>query len=132
MRLLSLAALGSDTILPNRDTIHTPVAYHALSRGERDWPYIAFVRSWETLPGGELIRTGLSALDHGVVSVSALVSVGAPRLRLLGLEVPRAEANPEHRLYALLQADSGDGAHSQYNALIGRLVSFERALACVN
>jgi hypothetical protein len=91
------------------------------------------VRALETLPGGDLIREGLSDLDDGVVSISSLlVSVGAPRLRLLGLAVPRVEENPEHRLYALLAADDADGAHSRYNALIRRLVSFERTLACVD
>ena len=39
---------------------------------------------------------------------------------------------PEHRLYDLLAATHGDGAHSQYNALIRRLVSFERAAECVS
>jgi hypothetical protein len=39
--------------------------------------------------------------------------------------------NPEHRLYLRLAADDSDSAHSRYNALIRRLVSFERALACV-
>jgi hypothetical protein len=30
----------------------------------------------------------------------------------------------------LLTRDNPDGAHAQYNALVRRLVSFERALAC--
>jgi hypothetical protein len=42
-------------------------------------------------------------------------------------------ANPisgsEHRLYELLSRTDSDSAHSRYNALIRRLVSFERALA---
>jgi hypothetical protein len=35
--------------------------------------------------------------------------------------------DPEQRLYALLARTEGDGAHSRFNALIRRLVSFERA-----
>jgi hypothetical protein len=64
---------------------------------------------------------------------SLLVEVGAPRLRALGISVPAA-ANaepPEHRLYDLLAREDADGAHSRYNALIRRLVSFERAAECV-
>jgi hypothetical protein len=66
-----------------------------------------------------------------VLSVPALlVAIGAPRLRALGLAVPDAPPGPEHRLYQLLTRDNPDGAHAQYNALVRRLVSFERALAC--
>ena len=32
--------------------------------------------------------------------------------------------------YAVLADANADSAHSQYNALVRRLVSFERALAC--
>ncbi len=39
-------------------------------------------------------------------------------------------AGPERRLYEHLRRDDSDAAHSRYNALIRRLVSFERALAC--
>jgi hypothetical protein len=38
-------------------------------------------------------------------------------------------SDPEHRLYLTLSKTAGRAAHSQYNALIRRLVSFERALA---
>jgi hypothetical protein len=58
---------------------------------------------------------------------SLLVSIGAPRLRRLGLDVSNAFDSPEHRLYELLRATYGDAAHSRYNALVRRLVSFERA-----
>ncbi len=34
--------------------------------------------------------------------------------------------SPEHRLYELLAVNESDSAHSRYNALIRRLVSFER------
>jgi hypothetical protein len=82
-------------------------------------------------PGADLIREGLDDLATGRESIAALVvSVGAPRLRQLGLAVPSTLPSPEHRLYALLAAEHPDSAHSRYNALIRRLVSFERALEC--
>ena len=87
----------------------------------------------DALPGADLIREGLRDLERGVESVPALlVLVGAPRLRRLGWDVPDTDDFPEDRLYAQLAAMHGDGAHSQYNALIRRLVSFERAAECVS
>jgi len=85
------------------------------------------------LPGGDLILAGIADLAIGVESVPALlVAIGAPRLTALGVAVPPGPSEPEHRLYALLAHTEQDSAHSRYNALIRRLVSFERALACVN
>ena len=79
------------------------------------------------LPGEKLIDRGLRDLAAGVESIEALlVSIGAPRLRRLGLSIEPLPA-PEARLYGLLADTYGDGAHSRYNALIRRLVSFERA-----
>lgn len=84
-----------------------------------------------SLPGGDLIAEGLADLRGGRETLPALlVSIGAPRLRALGLEVPGPLADPEHRLYEILRETHADAAHSQYNALIRRLVSFERAMAC--
>ncbi len=85
------------------------------------------------LPGGDLIDTGLQDLRGGRETIAALlVAIGAPRLRQLGVELPdRLPVNPEHRLYDLLVEDDVDAAHSRYNSLIRRLVSFERAAACV-
>ena len=89
-------------------------------------------RNWQGLPGAELIEAGLTDLNAGLETVPALlVAIGAPRLALLGVDVPRGPDDPEHCLYALLARDDPDAAHSRYNALIRRLVSFERALACV-
>ena len=83
------------------------------------------------LPGAELIAEGLRDLAAGRDTVPALlVMVGAPRLRTLGLPVPAGEPGAEHRLYWRLAADDSLTAHSRYNALIRRLVSFERAAAC--
>ena len=83
------------------------------------------------LPGADWVDRGLEDLASGIESVPALlVSIGAPRLRALGVDVPHAFDTPEHRLYARLARREPDAAHSRYNALIRRLVSFERALAC--
>ena len=80
------------------------------------------------LPGEELVSKGITHLERGVESVEALlVSIGAPRLRRLGLAVPESASSPEHRLYELLSARHGDAAHARYNALVRRLVSYERA-----
>ena len=84
------------------------------------------------LPGEELIRLGLADLAAGRLSAEALlVAIGAPKLQGLGLELPPYSlSNPEHRLYELLASTDSDSAHSRYNGLIRRLVSFERALEC--
>jgi hypothetical protein len=84
------------------------------------------------LPGEELVEQGLRDLERGIESREALlVSIGAPRLRRLGLELPRTFDSPEHRLYELLRGEHGDAAHGRYNALVRRLVSYERAAAAV-
>jgi hypothetical protein len=86
-----------------------------------------------SLPAEDLVRTGIDDLRHHRETIPALlVAIGAPKLRSLGLEVPVSlPSNPEHRLYDLLAATAPDSAHSKYNALIRRLVSFQRALPCV-
>jgi len=84
------------------------------------------------LPGGDLVAQGLDDLAAQRETVEALlVAIGAPRLRRLGFQVP-AIADAEHKLYELLAREDSDGAHSRYNALICRLVSFERAAECVS
>jgi hypothetical protein len=86
------------------------------------------VPSFDGLPGAELIERGLADLEAGRGSLEALlVSIGAPRLRAVGIEVASPLPSPEHRLYELLAAEDPDSAHSRYNALIRRLVSFEDA-----
>jgi hypothetical protein len=79
-----------------------------------------------------LIQSGIEDLARGVESIPALlVSIDAPRLRRLGFHIPNPTlTSPELRLYSRLQQSAGDGAHSQYNALIRRLVSFEHAAEC--
>jgi len=83
-------------------------------------------------PGEDLVIQGIADLKAGRETIhSLLVSIGAFRLRRAGINVPEnAFSHPEHRLYALLSLDDSDAAHSRYNALIRRLVSFERAAEC--
>jgi hypothetical protein len=93
------------------------------------------VRTLSAFPGADLVIKGLGDLAHTEDSIEALlVLIGAPRLRSLGLAVPVTERlpSPEHRLYARLSAEDSGTSHSRYNALVRRLVSFERAVACAN
>jgi hypothetical protein len=84
----------------------------------------------QALPGGDLIARGLADRALGLSSVEALlVSIGASRLTRLGLEVADPIPDAERRLYDRLHAEDADSAHGRYNALIRRLVSFERAAA---
>ena len=79
-----------------------------------------------------MITAGIADLRDGRRTQEALlVAVGAERLRAAGLAVPRLAAQkgaPEQELYSFLAAADPDSAHGRYNALIRRLVSFERAL----
>jgi hypothetical protein len=80
------------------------------------------------LPGAELVEKGLTDLAEGMETVeSLLVSIGSPRLRRLGFDVASPVDDAEERLYLLLARQDPEGAHSRYNALVRRLVSFERA-----
>ena len=84
------------------------------------------------LPGADLMAKGIDDLRRGELTVEALlVAVGAPRLRTIGLEIPTIPSlseSPELALYAAVRASGPGDAHSRYNALIRRLVSFERAM----
>lgn len=84
--------------------------------------------SWSRLPGYELVSAGLADLSAGRESEASLVvSMAAPRLRSLGVDVPSGAGDgPSHRLYELL-TEADPAAHSRYNALVGRIVSFARA-----
>ena len=86
------------------------------------------------LPGEDLIEEGVADLRGQRETIAALlVAIGSPRLRRLGIELPdNLPENPEDRLYELLAKDEPDSAHSRYNALIRRLVSYERAAECVS
>ena len=83
------------------------------------------------LPGQDLVEQGLADLAQDRLSEAArLVLIAAPRLRRLGIAVPdRPMAGSwEHDLYACLDERLGAAAHSYYNSLIRRIVSFARAL----
>ena len=86
----------------------------------------------EALPGGDLVQEGIADLVKGIESIpSLLVSIGAYRLRRIGLPVPETVVSePELRLYEKLAESNSDSAHSRYNALVRRLVSFENAAEC--
>lgn len=87
----------------------------------------------EDLPGAELIKKGIHDLREGRLTLeSLLVSIGARRIRESGVDVPEGLSTPEERLYALIAEEEGDGAHSQYNAWVRRLISFEQALECAS
>ena len=100
------------------------------------------------LPGAELVCAGLAALEALAednretraaapeLSVEALlVAIGAHRLRRAGLHVPDVPGmpkEPELALYHVLARQHPNGTHSRYNALIRRLVSFERAVEALS
>ena len=88
------------------------------------------------LPGADLVEAGIDDLRRGEFTVEALlVAVGAPRLRNIGLDIPDAPAwpeSPELALYAAIGEREAGNAHSRYNALIRRLVSFERAMEALH
>jgi hypothetical protein len=84
-----------------------------------------------TLPGHELVETGLADLAQDLMTECALlVLIAGPRLRALGIEVPeRHFSSPcEHLLYERLEERFGAGAHSHYGSLLRRIVSYEHAL----
>jgi hypothetical protein len=85
----------------------------------------------DDLPGADLVRQGIDDLEHGDDTVAAaLTRMAAPRLRSIGLDIPSpTEDDPPagHRLYELLAAGDAATAHSRYNALVARMVSFARA-----
>ncbi len=84
------------------------------------------------LPGAELIAAGLREVAAGDVTVRAcLVWIAQPRLQRLGLFPPGAPVvihEPELTLYRLLVRQGVGDPYQEYNALLRRLVSFERSL----
>lgn len=89
------------------------------------------------IPGAELILEGISQLKRQELGVEGLlVLIAQENLRSLGFifDAPLTSVEPyEHLLYALLEDSFGSEAHSRYNALIARIVSFRRALeGCIS
>ncbi len=83
------------------------------------------------LPGEDIVTQGLVDLAKGVLTESALlVLVAGPRLRGLGIDVPERSLDEpyEHALYSLIEDRLSTGAHSYYNSLLRRIVSYAHAL----
>lgn len=89
----------------------------------------ATLQEFAGLPGVELVEEGLADLSHGAETPAAMaVSAAATRLRSVGVEVPPSGVEiPSHRLFELLAETDSAGAHSRYNAIVGRVASFARA-----
>ena len=88
-----------------------------------------------SLPGHELISVGLEDLAAGRESVEALLlRSAAQRLASIGVTVPGGSLDDAPiRLYQVVVDEVGEGrAHSRYNALRRRLLSFIRAAATVD
>lgn len=81
------------------------------------------------LPGAEIVLPGIEDLEAGRESVNALaVAAAAAKLGVSDLVSDvDAEEPAAHRLYRLLNDELGDAAHSRYNAILRRVVSFARA-----
>ena len=85
------------------------------------------------LPGAELVTKGLADLETQSLTIEALlVVIAAPALQLAGLTLPPRPSltdDAEILLYLKLQETEGDSAHTRYNSLIQRIVSFEQCFS---
>jgi hypothetical protein len=106
----------------------TPVIVHWNSQQSTMWHMGSAPDSTSPMmPGADLVTIGLADLAAGRETVEAmLVSCARARLLRLGYVLATdAVESPERRLYALVEAQVGpERAHSRYNALRRRLVSF--------
>lgn len=85
-------------------------------------------RPFADLPGADLVERGVNDLAAGRGSVEALlVSRASVRLRACGVAIGEPLPDADRELHRLLGEREGDGAHSAYNALTRRLVSFMHA-----
>ena len=84
----------------------------------------------QNFPGYELIEQGLKDISQNKSSIySALLFSAKTRLGSLGVAVGGiAPADPSMELYRLLDIEFGDGAHSKFNALNRRLISFMKSM----
>ncbi|MGI8462362.1 MAG: hypothetical protein ACR2OC_12145 [Solirubrobacterales bacterium] len=85
----------------------------------------------QALPGAEIILEGLADLDSGrETECSDAVLMASARLRAAGLDItsPPMETVAAHRLYDRLAEADPRNAHSRYNAIVRRVVSFARAV----
>jgi hypothetical protein len=84
-----------------------------------------------SLPGEDIVGQGLLDLEQDrLTDFSLLVLIAAPRLERLGIQIPAMDLPKpyEHELYARLEQRLGAAAHSYYNSLIRRIVSYTHAL----
>ena len=84
-----------------------------------------------SLPGQEVVDQGLADLkENKLTDFSLLLLIAAPRLKRLGIDIPEQPfPQPyEHCLYERLEERLGSSAHSHYNSLIRRIVSYSRGL----
>jgi hypothetical protein len=93
---------------------------------------IDFPTACDDLPGWEMISEGLADAAAGrLTPFACLVWIALPRLSRAGLIRPEILAHPIDEpnlaLYRLLRA-AGGNAYGRYNALVRRLVSFQRSL----
>jgi hypothetical protein len=119
--------VGRDAV--NR-TVDRPPATGPSSRRALSVMDTAHMTEYEGLPGWELVSAGLADLHAGRQTVPAmLVASASIRLRRLGIGLPpRSVDDPQDRLYELLAEEVGEAAaHSRYNALRRRLLSFLRS-----
>lgn len=87
-------------------------------------------RVLQSLPGAEIVLSGIADLRAGEMSTDALaVQAAAPRLRELGFDAEESQGRvpAAHQLYQQLYRELGDAAHSRYNAILSRVMSFARA-----
>ena len=93
----------------------------SLTRRVQDLPF--------ELPGADPVRAGIAALECGEITVEALlVAVAAGRLRGLGLGIPKAaDAIKEPNLALYAAVCEARGGHSDYKALLERLINFANA-----
>lgn len=83
------------------------------------------------LPGAEIVRRGLDDLAREIGSSAAIaLQVIAPRLRLMGYEIPFlfVDASPELGLYRRLSEEDVPDPYSSYNSILRRLYSFASAM----
>ncbi len=88
------------------------------------------------LPGADLIARGVADARAGKLTVfTCLLWIAMPTLEREGIIPPDCPTtpcvDPELTMYRLLQREGGD-AFGRYNALLRRLVSFQRSLGRLN
>lgn len=87
---------------------------------------------FEDLPGADLVLGGIADVERGETTTiaSLLVQIAAPRLRRVGLPIPKFDGpqDAEQRLYERIGQSGALDPYGEYNALLRRLSSFAQAL----